>query len=241
MSDNWQDNREVIFDTETTGLSAKNGDRIIEIGAVEMINRVPTGRTFHEYFHPGEKEVSPEAEAIHGISTAQLLDKPTFTDLLPKFEDFFGRGTLIAHNATFDIGFLNAELKRAGQPAIEAARVIDSLKIARRKFPTLSNSLDALCKRFGIKNTDRTLHGAFLDSQLLTYVYIELTGGLQLRFDLDHDSHDLDHLSTLDIGTRLQQKQRPNPLDSRLTPKEAEAHADMVMMMGHKAIWNKWK
>ena len=147
-----QNTREIIFDTETTGLSARDGDRVIEIGAIEMINRVPTGKTFHEFLDPGDRQVHPDAEAIHGISNEQLVGKPTFADLLDKFLDFFGHGTLIAHNATFDVGFLDAELKRVGKPPIDPSRVIDTLQIARKKFPAGPNSLDALCNRFGISN-----------------------------------------------------------------------------------------
>ena len=163
--------REIIFDTETTGLSPENGDRIIEIGAIELVNRFPTGNTFHEYLHPGDQEIHPDAERIHGISMAQLEGKPSFADILPKFLAFFETGTLIAHNAKFDVGFFDAELRRVNQAPIDVTRVVDTLAIAKRKFPGARNSLDALCDRFGISRASRTLHGALLDSELLADVY----------------------------------------------------------------------
>lgn len=233
--------REIIFDTETTGLSARDGDRIIEIGAIEMINKVATGQTFHEYLDPGDRQVHPDAEAIHGISNAQLAGKPSFEDLFEKFSDFFDTGTLIAHNASFDMGFLNAELKRIGKPGIDPSRVLDTLQIARKKFPAGPNSLDALCNRFGISNAHRTLHGALLDSELLSDVYIELTGGRQTGFDLSSSQSGSTKTYTGQSAEQSPQKSRPKPLPLRLTEDEMAAHAVMIAKMGDKAVWKKWR
>jgi len=169
-----QNIREIIFDTETTGLSAKDGDRVIEIGAIELINRFPTGNIFHVFINPEGKEVHPDALEVHGISNAFLADKPNFADTIGDFDAFFGEGNLVAHNASFDMGFLNAELRRIDRPAIDPNRVVDTLTLARRKFPGQRNSLDALCSRFGIDNSRREKHGALLDSELLAEVYLEL-------------------------------------------------------------------
>ncbi len=231
--------REIIFDTETTGLSARDGDRIIEIGAIEMIDRIPTGRTFHEYLNPGDREVHPDAEKIHGISNADLVDKPGFADILPKFKEFFAEGMLVAHNATFDVGFFNAELKRVGEPSLDTSRVVDTLAIARRKFPAGPNSLDMLCKRFGISNTHRTLHGALLDSELLADVYVELTGGRQTGLSFS-DSDENTTGPELTAGNSAQ-RQRDIPLAPRVSDTDLAAHARMIDAMGDKAIWKKWQ
>lgn len=233
--------REIIFDTETTGLSPEQGDRVIEIGAIEMVNRFPTGKTFHHYLHPGDQPIHPDAEAIHGISMEQLEGKPSFADVLDEFIAFFGEGQLIAHNAKFDMGFINAELKRVKQPAIDNDRVVDTLVIARRKFPGARNSLDALCDRFGISNAHRTLHGALLDSELLADVYIELTGGRQAGFALDHEREDDNRGTEESDGGPQTMRQRPAPLPDRLSAEALEAHAGFVAKMGEDAIWNKWR
>ena len=175
--------REIVLDTETTGLNARGGDRIIEIGCLEMINRIATGESFHHYIDP-QREVPAEAEAIHGISTAQLAGKPLFGDIVADMEEFLGDAKLVIHNASFDLGFLNAELERVGRAPLDAARAVDSLQIARRKFPGAPASLDALCKRFGVDNSSRTYHGALLDAELLADVYVELVGGRQAGLDL---------------------------------------------------------
>ncbi|MEL7430773.1 MAG: DNA polymerase III subunit epsilon, partial [Pseudomonadota bacterium] len=182
--------REIIFDTETTGLSAKDGDRVIEIGAVEMINRFPTGKTFHRFINPEGRDVHPDALNVHGISNEFLSDKPRFADIIDDFVEFFSNGHLVAHNAEFDVGFLNAELARIGRPGINPDRVIDTLKIARRKFPGQRNSLDVLCTRFAVDNSRREKHGALLDSELLAEVYIELLGGKQATLVLDSGNND---------------------------------------------------
>ena len=234
--------REIIFDTETTGISHREGHRIIEIGAIELVNRFPTGRTFHEFIKPDDKEVEKGAFEVHGISTEQLKDKPLFKDILPGLLDFFSEGMLIAHNAPFDVGFINAELKRLDHPPMDNNRVIDTLAIARRKFPGAKNSLDALCSRFGISNSHRSLHGALLDSELLTEVYIELIGGKQAGFNL-HESSDEEN-SPQSAGQLIEQsprQQRKTALASRLSSEEKKAHDLMVENLGESAVWNKWQ
>lgn len=232
--------REIIFDTETTGLFPDSGDRIIEIGAIEMVNRFPTGNTFHEYIHPGDREIHPDAERIHGISLEKLKGKPSFEDILPKFLEFFATGTLIAHNAKFDVGFFDAELARVQQSPIDTTRVIDTLAIAKRKFPGARNSLDALCDRFGISRASRTLHGALLDSELLADVYIELTGGRQVGMSLEIAADADPTGQSMGDETPGQSRQRSRPLGSRLTEAEISAHEKMVKSMGDKAIWSKF-
>ena len=233
--------REIIFDTETTGLDAKGGDRIIEIGAIEMIDRFPTGRTFHHYLHPGDQPIHPDAQAVHGISIDDLKGKPAFKDILEEFEQFFGEGKLVAHNANFDIGFFNAELKRVGREAITEDRIVDTLVIAKRKFPGQRNSLDALCQRFGISNAHRTLHGALLDSELLLDVYLELTGGRQAGLGLDADAGEAAEGSGEEHTKSVAPvRQRPAPLASRLTKDEIAAHDAFVERLGEGAIWHRW-
>ena len=169
--------REIVLDTETTGLDARRGDRIIEIGCIELINRIPTEKTFHHYIHPEDRDVHPDAQAIHGISMDQLRDKPKFRDIAPAFVEFIGDSPLVIHNAAFDIGFINAEFQRLRQAAIGMDRVVDTLALAKRKYPGGPNSLDALCKRYSIDNSHRELHGALLDAQILLDVYLAMTGG----------------------------------------------------------------
>ena len=175
--------REVVFDTETTGLNAASGDRLVEIGCVELVNRVETGRTFHAYYNP-ERSMPPEAQAVHGLSEAFLADKPLFGDLVEDLLDFLEDSPLVAHNASFDFAFLNEELSRINRPDIAPARMIDTLGLSRTKFPGAKHSLDALCTRFGIDRSHRIKHGALLDAQLLSQVYIELTGGRQIGLGL---------------------------------------------------------
>ncbi|TIT34521.1 MAG: DNA polymerase III subunit epsilon, partial [Mesorhizobium sp.] len=176
--------REIIFDTETTGLDMRE-DRIIELGGVELVNRFPTGRTFHRFINPQGRAVHAEAQAVHGISAADLVGKPIFSEIAEEWLAFTDGAKLIAHNANFDIGFLNLEFGRLGHPAIDVGRVVDTLALARRKHPMGPNSLDALCRRYGIDNGHRTKHGALLDSELLAEVYIELIGGKQAALILD--------------------------------------------------------
>lgn len=175
--------REVVFDTETTGLNAASGDRLVEIGCVELVNRVETGRTFHAYFNP-ERSMPPEAQAVHGLSDAFLADKPLFHEHVEDLLDFLEESPLVAHNASFDFAFLNHELSRINRPDIAPARMIDTLALSRTKFPGAKHSLDALCTRFGIDRSHRVKHGALLDAQLLAQVYVELTGGRQIGLGL---------------------------------------------------------
>lgn len=177
--------REIVFDTETTGLSFAGGDRLVEIGCVELVNRVETGRTFHAYYHP-ERTMPAEAQAVHGISEAFLADKPVFADAVDALIEFLGDAPLVAHNAGFDFSFLNGELKRCGRPVINAkTRMVDTLQIARSRHPGAKHTLDALCNRFGIDRSHRIVHGALLDAQLLSQVYVELLGGRQIGLGLD--------------------------------------------------------
>ena len=175
--------REIVFDTETTGLSPQNGDRMVEIGCVELYNRVETGRTFHAYFNPG-RPMPSEAEMVHGLSDRFLSDKPAFGDLCEDLLEFIADSPLVAHNATFDFGFINNELGSCGRPTVCTSRMIDTLAIARQKFPGAKHSLDALCTRFGVDRSVRIKHGALIDAQLLAQVYVELTGGRQIGLGL---------------------------------------------------------
>lgn len=175
--------REIVLDTETTGLDPADGHRVIEIGCIEMANRIPTGATLHFYVQP-ERDIPEEAARIHGITAESLADKPVFAAVADELLEFLGDSPLVAHNAAFDLGFLNAELERAGRPPIPAARAVDTVAIARRKFPGAPASLDALCRRFGVDNSARTRHGALLDAELLADVYVELVGGRQAALAL---------------------------------------------------------
>lgn len=170
--------RSVLFDTETTGLDPLLGDRVIEIAALELENDLPTGRHFHRFVHPG-RDIAEDATRVHGITLDMLRDAPRFEEIVDELLDFLGDGPLIAHNAPFDFGFLDAELARAGRPTLDRARMVDTLALARARFPGLPNSLDALCRRFGIDLSERTTHNALLDCRLLAEVYVELTGGRQ--------------------------------------------------------------
>jgi len=175
--------REIVFDTETTGLSPAGGDRMVEIGCVEMFNRVETGRTFHSYFNPG-RPMPSEAEAVHGLSDRFLSDKPGFHERCEELLEFIGDSPMVAHNASFDFGFINHELGQCGRPLVCTSRMIDTLVLARQKFPGAKHSLDALCTRFGVDRSQRIKHGALLDAQLLAQVYVELTGGRQIGLTL---------------------------------------------------------
>lgn len=231
--------REIIFDTETTGLSPKDGDRVIEIGAVELINRFPTGNTFHMFVNPQGREVHPEALEVHGISNEFLNDKPTFEQIYDEFLEFFGSGILVAHNASFDLGFFNAELALIGKPQFPPDRVIDTLPIARRKFPGQRNSLDALCSRFGIDNSHREKHGALLDSELLAEVYLELMGGKQASLVLEHTNAIDDAADSGSESTAGKVAQRPTPLSSRLGEEDEKRHREFVETLGENSIWKQ--
>ncbi|MBV9881415.1 MAG: DNA polymerase III subunit epsilon [Sphingomonadaceae bacterium] len=175
--------REIVFDTETTGLSPAGGDRMVEIGCVEMFNRVETGRTFHSYFNPG-RPMPSEAEAVHGLSDRFLADKPGFHERCEELLEFIADSPMVAHNASFDFGFINHELGQCGHPPVCMSRMVDTLVLARQKFPGAKHSLDALCTRFGVDRSQRIKHGALLDAQLLAQVYVELTGGRQIGLTL---------------------------------------------------------
>jgi len=225
--------REIIFDTETTGLS-KEDDRVIEIGAIEYDdNRFPTGRTLHYYLNPEGRQVHPDAQAIHGISNADLEGKPRFADVADEFLKFIDGAMLVAHNGIFDLGFINEELKRCGKPAVTPDRLIDTLPIARRLHPGQPNSLDALCKRYGIDNSKRNLHGALLDAEILADVYVELIGGRQAALGLDRR-----HNSRGKGPMRLQP--RGKPLPPRLTAAEEAEHEKFlqkIVKAGAKPLW----
>ena len=178
--------REIIFDTETTGLDPQSGDRLVEIGCIEMVNRVTTGATFQAYFNP-DRTMPAAAEAVHGLSDAFLADKPHFHEHAAELLEFMGDSPLVAHNAGFDFGFLNAELAICGRPPVDRARMVDTVALARIRHPGAKNSLDALCSRYGIDRSHRTLHGALLDAELLAQVYVELTGGRQIGLELAAD------------------------------------------------------
>jgi DNA polymerase III subunit epsilon len=225
--------REIILDTETTGLSPATGDRIVEIGAVELINHIPSGKTYHVYLNP-ERDMPKEAEAVHGLSAAFLKDKPLFKHISTEFLAFIGDAPLIIHNASFDMGFINAELGFVGLPAIPPSQVIDTLQMARRTHPMGSNSLDALCKRYGIDNSKRTKHGALLDAELLADVYLELIGGRQTALTLQAQTT----IRKIEIGaTRHVGRSRPEPLSTRLTEEESALHRTRIAELGDKALW----
>jgi DNA polymerase-3 subunit epsilon len=175
--------REIVFDTETTGLNPAGGDRMVEIGCIEIVHRVETGRHFHAYFNPG-RDMPSDAEAVHGLSTIFLSDKPSFSEKADELLGFIGDSPLVAHNASFDFGFLNFELEQCGRPAVSMSRMVDTLALARTRHPGAKHSLDALCVRFGIDRSQRVKHGALLDAQLLAQVYVELTGGRQFGLGL---------------------------------------------------------
>jgi len=179
--------REIVLDTETTGMDPIKGDKMVEIGCVELINHLQTGNHYHVYINP-EREIPAEATAVHGITNEFVKDKPVFGEVIGAFMDFIGDSKLIIHNAEFDMKFINAELKTYGFPSMDDRRVIDTLKIARKKFPGSPANLDALCRRFNIDNSNRTLHGALLDSQLLAEVYLELLGGRQQGLDIQQEA-----------------------------------------------------
>jgi len=226
--------REIILDTETTGLDPATGDRIVEIGAVELLNHLPTGRTFHVYINP-ERDMPREAEAVHGLSSAFLKDKPVFAAMAQDFLDFIGDAALIIHNASFDMAFINAELGFLRLPSIPPERVVDTLHIARQKHPGASNSLDALCRRYGIDNSKRTKHGALLDSELLAEVYLELIGGRQTALILEAT---VTKKAATVVAAQIA-LQRPVPLPSRLTEEERAAHAAFVAALGDAALWKQ--
>lgn len=229
--------REIVLDTETTGLEARGGDRLVEIGCVEMVNRILTGTVYHVYINP-ERDMPVEAFNVHGLSSEFLSDKPVFATVADEFLEFIADDTLVIHNAAFDIGFLNAELERLGRPAIARDRVVDTLALARRKHPGASNRLDDLMNRYGIDSSRRVKHGALLDAELLAEVYSELLGGRQASLmGLVEETSEAPRLVVEAQAVRP----RPTPLPSRVSMEEAAAHAAFIATMGEKALWLKYE
>lgn len=228
--------REIVLDTETTGLEPDAGDRIVEIGGVELFNHVPTGRTYHQYINP-ERDMPEEAFQVHGISSQFLSDKPRFSEIGDAFVEFVGDAKLVIHNAAFDMKFLNAELSWMGRKTIPYEQAVDTLLIARKKFPGSPASLDALCRRFGIDTSARTLHGALLDSEILAEVYLELVGGRQPGLVLSVDTG-MPGQGADSAGWKP--AKRPRPLQPRITDDEASAHAAFVDGLGDDALWRQF-
>jgi DNA polymerase-3 subunit epsilon len=227
--------REIVFDTETTGLDPLMGHRLIEIGCIELINRIPSGNTFHRYFNP-ERDVPEEAFAVHGLSVEFLKDKPLFGTAVDDLLAFLGGDPLVAHNAIFDLGFLNAELERAARPVIARERLIDTLQLARRRHPASPNRLDDLCTRYKIDNSRRTKHGALLDAELLAEVYVELIGARQAMLGLAQAAIVTAENRSADGIARV----RPSPLAPRVTAAERAAHRGFVAGLGEKAVWREY-
>lgn len=224
--------REIVLDTETTGLNPATGDRIVELGCVELVNHIPTGRHYHVYFNP-EREMADDAFRVHGLSDEFLKGQPLFGQKAAEFLDFIGDSVLIAHNAGFDVSFLNAELERIKLPSL-TNEIIDTVMVARDKHPGARVSLDALCKHYGIDNSKRTLHGALLDSQILAEVYLELIGGRQVALSLVAEST----IVLPEAGARTWvARQRPIPLAARITSVEIAAHEALVATLGKDALW----
>lgn len=228
--------REIVLDTETTGLDPKDGHRVVEIGCIELLNHIPTGQEYHCYINP-ERDMPTGAFEVHGLSESFLRQHPVFADVADGFIEFIGDAPLVIHNGAFDLGFLNAELERLGGTVLPPERVIDTLHIARRKFPGSPNSLDALCRRFGVDNTIRDKHGALIDSILLARVYLELIGGEQPGFDLADQKGKNDSAGQLD-HQRKTYPSRQRPLTSSLTEEEYAAHVRFLEdELGPSALW----
>jgi DNA polymerase III subunit epsilon len=225
--------REIVLDTETTGLDPYQGHRLIEVGCIELLNRIPSGQTFHRYVNP-ERDVPAEAFAIHGLSGEFLKDKPRFSEVAEELIAFIGEAPLVAHNASFDLNFINAELERAGQTAITRDRVIDTLLLARRKHPGSPNRLDDLCSRYSIDNSRRVKHGALLDAEILAEVYLELIGGRQAQLVLVESGSDSAAARASVV------RPRPMPLTPRLTEADRAAHADFRVSLGDHPIWDDY-
>jgi DNA polymerase-3 subunit epsilon len=232
--------REIVLDTETTGLDPTKGDRLIEIGCIELYNRIPTGREYHQYINP-DRDVPSDAEAVHGISTQFLKDKPRFHEVADAFLEFIASDVLVIHNAQFDVGFLSAELVRLGKPPIAMSRVIDTLALARRKHPAGPNSLDALCKRYGIDNSKRTKHGALMDSLLLADVYVELLGERQATLGLAQSAAGKNGALRNAGASQRKAMQRPTVLPARMTDEIEAAHRAFVETLGGQAIWRRYQ
>jgi len=230
--------REIVLDTETTGFDPFSGDRIVEIGAVELFNHMPTGKTYHQYINP-QRDMPQDAFDVHGISAEFLADKPVFRAIAGDFVAFCGDARLVIHNANFDMKFINAELTWARLPQIPMAQALDTLLIARKKFPGAPASLDALCRRFGIDNSAREKHGALLDSEILAEVYLELIGGRQPDLVLAQGARGADRGAAAGSAT-WRPAPRPAPLANRITDSEKAAHAAFVEDLGEDAVWRKF-
>ena len=226
--------REIVFDTETTGLDPYQGDRMVEIGCIELVNRFPTGKTFHCYFNP-ERDMPESALAVHGLTAEFLKDKPLFAEKVEDLVAFLGEAPLVAHNAMFDLGFLNAELDRAGCAAVSRERLVDTLLIARRKHPGAANRLDDLCARYAIDNSRRTKHGALLDAELLAEVYVELIDARQAQLVLAQAG-----TPAVVAGEPIIVRDRPVPLAARVTEEERAAHRRFIASLGESAIWRDY-
>jgi DNA polymerase-3 subunit epsilon len=225
--------REIVFDTETTGFEPSEGHRIVEIGCVELLDHIPTGRSFQAYLHP-ERPVPIESQRVHGLSDEFLADKPKFAEIAEEFLAFIGDAPLVIHNASFDLKFINSELHRVGKPPLPASRAIDTIDMAKSKIPGARYSLDELCKRFGIDLSVRTKHGALLDAELTAQVYLELIGGRQRKLSLGPAESAAAAILTEAAAAR----QRPEPLPPRISAAETEAHAAFVAKeLGKDAIW----
>jgi DNA polymerase-3 subunit epsilon len=226
--------REIVFDTETTGLDPIQGDRLVEIGCIELVNRFPSGRTFHCYFNP-ERDMPDSAFKVHGLSVEFLKDKPWFAHKVDELIEFIGDAPLVAHNAIFDLSFLNAELERVKRAAVQRERLVDTLMLARRKHPGGSNRLDDLCLRYRIDNSKRVKHGALLDAELLAEVYIELIGARQANLGLAGDVFGGEsHVAAMAVRVR------PQPLTPRISADEQAEHAAFVATLGEAAVWRHY-
>lgn len=228
--------REIVLDTETTGFEPTEGHRIVEIGAVELLNHMPTGRTYHQYINP-ERMMPKEAFDVHGLGDDFLRDKPTFKTIARAFIEFVGETMLVIHNAAFDMKFLNAELKVLRHPGLPMSQALDTVALARKKFPGSPASLDALCRRFGVDNSGREKHGALLDSELLAEVYLELIGGRQPDFGLATAA--AQSAATQRAAQAGRARPRPAALARRVTDEEQSAHQAFVAEMGETAVWLK--
>ena len=228
--------REIVLDTETTGLDPSSGDRIVEIGAIELFNHMPTGQAFHKYLNP-ERKMPQEAFAVHGLSDEFLKDKPKFKNIVKELKDFIGKSKMIIHNASFDMKFINAELINAGSDPYPLGQAVDTLALARKKFPGAQNSLDALCRRFNVDNSSREKHSALLDSELLSGVYLELIGGRQPIFSLDQPNSVLKKNKV--FHTTKSKYNRNRSLKPNITLEEENAHDVFVESLGKESMWKK--
>jgi len=225
--------REIVLDTETTGLDPLAGDRLVEIGCIELVNRFPTGKVFHGYFNP-ERDMPESALKIHGLTIDFLKNQPLFPQRVGELVDFLGDAPLVAHNAMFDLAFLNAELERAGQAAVSRERMVDTLLLARRKHPGAANRLDDLCARYAVDNSRRTKHGALLDAELLAEVYVELIEARQAQLILSQAPR------IQAAGEIIMVRERPAPLPVRLTADAQAAHRRFIASLGENAVWRDY-